>query len=542
MKNNLPVTQVEAPFIKGKYIVSKTDLKGIITYANDTFVEMSGFSRDELIGKNHNIVRHPDMPPVAFADLWTSMEEGRPWRGVVKNRCKNGDYYWVLALVVPVRKQGRTIGYMSVRTEPSRDQVRAAESLYEQLRATSRAIPRPGKWKRISLRSRMGGLTLFVMAAQVLTAAAAWFGTGLGFTTSSIVALIQGLSLTGLIAGGLQISLQRGVFHAIDRANASLDRVAQGDLSDDLWHDRLDEVGKLQDSLLTTQAHLKVMLAEIAEAAGQVNDNTRELNAEMRSVSAQSESQSGSVTRIAASMEEMSAAVEQVSVDAREAVEATGVTRSRIAMVEQRLMEGRQASQAVVSSVESTATTMGSLFQSLNSIGVVTQGIQEIADQTNLIALNAAIEAARAGEAGRGFAVVADEVRKLAERTRQQTSEIAGMVTQIQGLTETAVGSINSAGDQVKRNDEVLGDTGESLAQVVRDGALVDDMTCHIAEASVQQSQTSLDVATSVSEIAAMIEKNALAIADAERNVAYLLEAAGELRNLIAYFRFQPET
>src|SRR5664279_3299694 len=102
MKNNQPVTSVEHFLPAGKIIVSKTDLKGLVTYANDAFVELSGFGRDELLGHSHNIVRHPDMPVEAFADLWDTVGAGRPWRGVVKNRCKNGDFYWVNALVIPV--------------------------------------------------------------------------------------------------------------------------------------------------------------------------------------------------------------------------------------------------------------------------------------------------------------------------------------------------------------------------------------------------------------------------------------------------------
>ena len=126
MKINLPVTQIEVPFPKGRYIVSRTDLKGAITVVNDTFVEISGFSREELIGKNHNLVRHPDMPPAAFEWLWSTVKSGRPWRGLVKNRCKNGDHYWVNALIVPVMKDDRTIGYMSVRTEATRQEIAAA--------------------------------------------------------------------------------------------------------------------------------------------------------------------------------------------------------------------------------------------------------------------------------------------------------------------------------------------------------------------------------------------------------------------------------
>jgi aerotaxis receptor len=132
MKNNQPVSQIEIPFPQEKYLVSKTDLKGAITYVNDAYVELSGFSREELIGKNHNLVRHPDMPPQAFEDLWRTVKSGLPWRGVVKNRAKNGDHYWVEAFVVPIRENDQTVGYMSVRSEPSREQVKQAEALYRQ--------------------------------------------------------------------------------------------------------------------------------------------------------------------------------------------------------------------------------------------------------------------------------------------------------------------------------------------------------------------------------------------------------------------------
>jgi len=118
-------------FPDGFSLVSKTDTKGLITYANDMFVEVSGYSNEELIGKNHNLVRHPDMPAAAFEDMWTSLKQDLPWHGIVKNRCKNGDYYWVDARVVPIRKNGATIGYMSVRGVPTQQEVAAAEHAYK---------------------------------------------------------------------------------------------------------------------------------------------------------------------------------------------------------------------------------------------------------------------------------------------------------------------------------------------------------------------------------------------------------------------------
>ena len=130
MKNNQPVTQREADYPESDVLVSRTDLKGIITDANAAFIKISGFALHELVGKNHNIVRHPDMPEWAFGDLWATVKSGRPWCGIVKNRCKNGDYYWVRATVSPIVNQGQATGYLSLRKKPSRQQIMDAEALY----------------------------------------------------------------------------------------------------------------------------------------------------------------------------------------------------------------------------------------------------------------------------------------------------------------------------------------------------------------------------------------------------------------------------
>lgn len=134
MRNNQPVTQREVMLSDGQAIVSTTDLKGRITAVNPAFVQISGFSEAELIGQSHNLVRHPDMPPEAFADLWATLQQGRPWTGLVKNRCKNGDHYWVLANATPIYENGLAVGYMSVRTAPSREQVAATEATYRDFR------------------------------------------------------------------------------------------------------------------------------------------------------------------------------------------------------------------------------------------------------------------------------------------------------------------------------------------------------------------------------------------------------------------------
>lgn len=127
MRNNFPVTTIEYELPEGATLVSRTDLKGRITYAKPAFVEASNFTKEELMGSGHNIMRHPDMPEEAFADLGTTLGRGLPWTGLVKRRRKNGDFYWMLANAAPVQIDRRTQGFMSVRGKPERSQTLEAE-------------------------------------------------------------------------------------------------------------------------------------------------------------------------------------------------------------------------------------------------------------------------------------------------------------------------------------------------------------------------------------------------------------------------------
>jgi len=135
MKINNPCTNNEQHFSDTTEIISTTDLKGIIDTANEDFMHISGFDTDEIIGKNHNTVRHPEMPPEAFADLWTHLKANKPWIGLVKNRCKNGDNYWVDAYVSPMYIDGKVTGYQSVRAKPKREWVDRANKLYTKSRS-----------------------------------------------------------------------------------------------------------------------------------------------------------------------------------------------------------------------------------------------------------------------------------------------------------------------------------------------------------------------------------------------------------------------
>ena len=190
MKMNLPVTGQEQRFPANKNMVTKTNTKGIITFANKDFVEISGFSEEELIGKNHNLIRHPDMPPIAFEIMWKTLQRGSPWRGIVKNRCKNGDHYWVDARIVPIKKNSEITGYMSVRACPSREDVAAAEATYKIAMTKPDIIKEKidAKWKKhLSIKN---GIPLWILFVTLLMIGGGILGvTGINLSKADIQAM-----------------------------------------------------------------------------------------------------------------------------------------------------------------------------------------------------------------------------------------------------------------------------------------------------------------------------------------------------------------
>ncbi|MFH0934081.1 MAG: MCP four helix bundle domain-containing protein, partial [Pseudomonadota bacterium] len=186
MRNNQPVTGREHPFPQGKTVISYTNLKGQITRANEAFVELSGYDREELIGQPHNIVRHPDMPPEAFRDLWDTLKQGRPWSGLVKNRRKNGDHYWVRAYASPLADGS---GYVSVRVAATREETSSAEQLYARMQSGSGIklnegqvvgngvfAALTGRIGRISIVSRLWMMAVSGLAGFMLAIGVGWYG------------------------------------------------------------------------------------------------------------------------------------------------------------------------------------------------------------------------------------------------------------------------------------------------------------------------------------------------------------------------------
>lgn len=265
MKINEPVSNNEVKMREGSILVSKTDLKGAITYCNQDFIEISGFTEAELLGKNHNIVRHPDMPPAAFAWLWDDLKAGKPWTAPVKNRAKNGDYYWVNANVSPIMENGQVVEYMSVRTRPSDADIAAAEALYRDVRNGKVKLGHKTSLQKIAAVSKNVwyylGLAGFVLWSVLLA-----IMVSMGAGSAVLIAMLLG-GAAALLLGGL--ALGRSNQKASRYLENKLFEVANGDFFNWTNIAREDNWGALMQRVFSTQVRLAFDVMDARERAMQ---------------------------------------------------------------------------------------------------------------------------------------------------------------------------------------------------------------------------------------------------------------------------------
>jgi aerotaxis receptor len=507
VRTNLPVTGIEYILQDGQSIVSKTDTKGRITYINPTFVEVSGFSEDELVGKAHNVVRHPDMPSEAFADLWQTLKAGLPWTGMVKNRRKNGDFYWVVANVVPIRENGATVGYMSVRTRPAREQVKEAEALYRRIRAgEAKGIAlRRGAVARTGWRGRLAALRNLPLGRRL--------GLMLGTQSALMVALaaaVDGAVWRVLAGAGAVLTLlawselQRAIVRPLRQAEDAVYALAGGDLSYNPPAGRDDEMGHLLLALRQLKVNLTAIVGDVRANVGAIEAATRDIAAGNQDLARRTESQAASLEQTAASLAQV-AAVAGNNTDS--AVRADGLVGGASSVADR----GGVA-------VQQVGVTMSQISGSATRIVDIIGLIDGIAFQTNILALNAAVEAARAGEQGRGFAVVAGEVRSLAQRS-------AGAAKEIKLLIEDSV-------EKIGQGDQLVGAAGQTMREVVASvqdaakimhGITLASREQHGGIAQVNAAMHALDGITR--ENAALVEQAAAASGSVAEQASHLVQA-----------------
>jgi len=514
----MPVTGKERVVPDGEQIISTTDLKGRITYVNKVFCDVAGFSEEELIGKAHNIVRHPDVPPAAFENLWQAMKADKPWRGIVKNRCKNGDHYWVDAYVTPLYSDGQKVGYQSVRTRPDAHQVKTAQHIYDLANAGKAA-------RHLKLHSRVQQGWL-MMAVLMLATLAGMLMLGASWSVMAFVLALQ-LALVAVLYRTLS-PLQSLVQEARKRVSNPLIQL--------MYCSSMDEMGEIELAMSMDYARNKTVLGrleDISLAIGQVVDVTEE---SIGQSNAGIQRQERETDAVAAAMGQMVNATHAIA-------DNTAGTSTSSQSLYRQTGDGRDNLNNTLKIISTLSDDViqaseraRQLQQHTDQIGNVVTVISEIADQTNLLALNAAIEAARAGDQGRGFAVVSDEVRTLAIRTQHSTQEIRQAIEAIQHSVADTVQTMEAGRERAEHTVEVVRSTDQMFEQVQLEVQAITERCVEVAQSAEHQNSVVDEIEQNVTSIRELASSNQAASQRAADASHQLRSAIAQLDSMVRAF------
>lgn len=494
----LPTITDQEYFVpEGVSLVSATDLKGRITYCNSVFIEVSGYSSEELLGRPHSIVRHPDMPKEAFRDLWATIQSGHPWQGTVKNRRKNGDHYWVSANVTPMRDGDRILGYLSVRSKPTSNAILSSASLYAKLRLVpeGRRLPfrieggvvhaNDGLARSLELVSRafQGGAFGPLVLCGLGVAAVGW-------ALGSLAALLAVPAGALLGAAVMRHRLGRAADTLIEDAH----RLAAGDLTTRVHVDPGSPLEDVQRALAQVSANLKATVFDARHGLERLEEIVASVSKGNIQLSQRSVIQAEGLKSATEALSRLTEATHRDVAEARSgailASSTADLTRA-----------GHEAAQSV-------AIAMDAIVYSSNEINAFVQIIDEVASKTQLLAVNASVEAARAGAVGQGFAVVATETRALAHQVQESALQIRRLIERSgdrirtgEQSAATSIVSVTTAMEQILQVRDMLGNMLDNTAHHERDIDAVNRQVDHLTHLTQQNEVMTTELSVAAQEM-----------------------------------------
>lgn len=484
MKNNQPVTQKELTLNDNAHLVSSTNIKGQITHCNKEFIDVSGFTKEELLGSPHNIVRHPDMPSAAFEGMWKKFKSGQHWQGLVKNRRKNGDYYWVDAYVTPVLVKGEIVGYESVRIKPDAAQVARAEKAYKQMQNNKNPLP---------------------ISAPIFSILYIIFPWLIALVALLVLPANKTTLLLVMIAAMI-LNLIKQQFQNKDLANIAK-KVIDDELAAYIYSGNNAPQGQLQFSQHTLNRRLETVLVRMKDNMGTINQLAQTARNMSDDCLDQVRSQHEETGQLAI-------AGHQISLSAEELLNNTEHTNDAANTAQQEVKKGHNLVTGTANKINdltqeliSTSEAVTTLAKETESIRRFLDAIKDIAEQTNLLALNAAIEAARAGEQGRGFAVVADEVRNLAVRTQESTAEIHQIVGKLTSDADHAVSTMIKGSEHAEDCLTQANYADESLSAIQNNIDAIHNSTHSNSHSIRQQTDTVLQIEQGLNRLSELSNK-----------------------------------
>ena len=566
MRVNEPITNNEIEFPESELLVSRTDPAGKIVFCNSAFVKISGYTEDELIGKPHNIVRHPHMPSEAFADLWQTVKSGRPWEGVVKNRAKNGDYYWVLANVTPVVEHGEVTGYISIRFKPTLEQRQLHEALYANIRAGKavdvqiqggKAVPLGWRYKA---RRLLDSLVFRHIAAMVLTSAFLVALAALGVTGASpeILAVTLGGAVLASAVVGRRLYVEAKA--PLKRFEKHLNAILHSNFTHNITMENAGEFDQMIIVLRSLKAKLAYADQEAVEnqrkrlerqriqteMAEHIEGDAHAVHAAAQEIAGAVGSQAATASQMSSSVAEITSTMEELSSSSTQVAEHS---RSVVVMAEktwENSKEGAGAMQGMLTRMEEIRTDNRHSLQVIEELGrkskeisKIMQIIESVADQTKLIAFNAALEASSAGEAGKRFSVVAAEIRRLADNVTDSAGEIADKVGEIQDAISNLVVTAEKGAERIGSGMNESTRVAHILVSLENAAHESSTAAQQISLATQQQRTASGQVVIALREIVGASSQTADSIAKISHVARNMMNLSNQLETLVGRYQLR---